>query len=315
MFNKINQIFEGGNAVPNVVPIRAEDTMPTLEDIENKIISRFFKLKKDQWAALGSTGKKLPGQSSGDIDIAIDMNWIAKNFNVSLQDAGQKVFDILSSAYPDMDKNYMKGLGIISVAYPIKGSSGNVQVDFMLQDDIDFAKWMFHSPDFTKNESKWKGLYRTELLKSIGNSITIPELTEYWEDEFEGQYKGTVKKLGRTMLDMNKGYKKQIKSFVGKKGNPVKTGTVEFEELLSKDPIFITKSLLGQDAEIKDTNSFETVWKKMNSSTFPWKKHLPEIIVYFTDLLRGKGLPMPSELGVKEQFKMKKFNEIHIEKR
>ena len=70
-----------------------------------------------------------------------------------------------------MDKNYLKGIGVISLAYPIKGSSGNVQVDLMMQDDIDFAKWIFHSPDFTKNESKWKGRYRTALLMSISNSI------------------------------------------------------------------------------------------------------------------------------------------------
>ena len=113
------------------------------------------------------------------------------------------------------------------------------------------------------------------------------------------------------MLDPNKGYKKQIKSYVGKTGKPVKTGKSEFEEFISKDPEFITKSLLGVDATIKDTNSFETVWKAIHKPGFPWKKYLSEIITYYADLLQKKGLPLPKELGVKESSnRMKKFSEI-----
>jgi len=307
----MKKLNEGGKAVDNVMPINAEDTLPTLKDIDSKILTRFLKLSGKDWAALGSTGKKLPGQSSGDIDIAIDVNKIASNFKIPIEEVGQKIYDTLESAYPKMDKNYMKGLGIISIAYPIKGSGGNVQVDLMLQDDIDFAKWMFHSPDFTKNESQWKGLYRTELLKAIGNAVTVPELTTYWDDEFDGKYKGEIKKLGRIMLDPNKGYKKQVKSFVGKTGKPVTTGTSEWEEFVSKDPEMITKSLLGVDATLKDTNSFETVWKVIKSKDFPWKQHIPEIVEYFVDVLTRKGLPLPKELGIKESIKMKKFDDIH----
>lgn len=310
----MDKIFEGGKAVANVMPIKAEETMPTLKDIDKKILTRFLKLKGKDWAALGSTGKKLPGQTSGDIDIAIDIDTIAKNLKIPTDEVGQKVYDTLEAAYPKMDKTFMKGLGIISLAYPIKGGSGNVQVDLMLQDDIDFARWMFHSPDFTKQESAWKGLYRTELLKAIGNAVTVPDMTTYWEDEFEGKYKGQVKKLGRIMLDPNKGYKKQVKSFVGKTGKPVKTGKSEWEEFVSKDPEMITKSLLGVNATIKDTNSFESVWKAMQKKDFPWKKNMPEIVEYFVDVLKRKGLPLPKELGVKES-KMRKFEDIRNAKK
>jgi hypothetical protein len=308
----MNKLYEGGKAVANVMPIRAEDTMPTLKDIDTKILTRFLKLKGKDWAALGSTGKKLPGQTSGDIDIAIDIQKVADNYKIPTEEVGQKILDLLDAAYPKMDKNYMKGLGIVSLAYPIKGSSGNVQVDLMLQDNIDFARWMFHSPDFTKQESEWKGLYRTELLKAIGNAVTVPDMTTYWEDEFDGKYKGKVKKLGRIMLDPNKGYKKQIKSFVGKSGKSVKTGHSEWEEFVSKDPEMITKSLLGVNATIKDTNSFESVWKAMQKKDFPWKANMPEIVTYFVDVIKRKALPLPKELGVKESSNgMKKFSEVH----
>lgn len=288
---KVNYLYEGGNAVPNVGPIRAEDTLPTLKDIETKILKRFLGLSKNDYAALGSTGKKLPGQSSGDIDIAIDINKIKKHLGVDDSELGNAILDIISDAYPKMDKVYMKGLGIISLAYPIKGSSGNVQVDLMLSDNIDFSKWMFHSPDFTKNESKWKGLYRTELLKSISNAVHIPEWTEYF-DEFPE----IEKRVGRLMLDPNKGYKKSIKSFIGTKGQPIKTGKTEFEEVLSKDPEYITKALLGPDATIKDTVSFETVFSAMNRKGFPWKNKYNEILVYFKSLLETKGLPIPEDI-------------------
>ena len=305
------KLFEGGNAVSNVGPIFTENTIPTLKDIDKKILSRFLKLTDKDWSALGSTGKKLPGQTSGDIDIAIDINTISKTFKIPLEEVGQKIYDIIDISYPNMDKKYMKGLGIISLAYPIKGSSGNVQVDLMLQDDINFAKWMFHSPDFTKQESEWKGIYRTELIKSIGNAVSVPSLTTYWDNEFDGKYKGKIKKLGRIMLDPNKGYKKQIKSFVGKSGNPIKTGKSEWEEFVSKDPLMITKSLLGINATIKDTNSFESVWKVIQSNDFPWKKEIPKIVEYFADVIRRKGLPLPKVLGIKERYNaMKKFSDI-----
>lgn len=293
---------EGGKAVPGVGPIRAEDTLPTLEDIETKILSRFLGLGKGDYAALGSTGKKLAGQTSGDIDIAIDISKVAKNLKVSNDETGDAIMSILDKTYPKMDKIFMKGLGIISMAYPIVGSSGKVQVDLMLQDDIPFAKFMFHSPDFTKNESEWKGLYRTELLKAIGYAVNIPELTEYFEE-----YPDVIKKKGRNMLDPNKGYIKTIKSFVGKGGKPVKGGKNEFEEFISKDPEFITTALLGKDATIADTNSFESVWNAMQRDTFPWKDHMKEIVVYFADVLKRKDLPFPKELGLSEK-RMLKFS-------
>lgn len=295
-FIESTNLNEGGKAVPNVGPIKAEHTLPTLQDLERKILTRFLRLGKSDYAALGSTGKKLPGQSSGDIDVAVDIKKIAKGLKVSEQEVGKTIMDILDKSYPKMDKVFMKGLNIISLAYPIKGGSGNVQVDLMLQDDIKFAKWMFHSPDFTKNESEWKGLYRTELLKAISYAVSIPELTEYFEDDPK-----MVKKLGRNMLDPTKGYKKNVKSFVGKTGKPVKSGKTEFEEVISKDPEFITKALLGKGAKVSDTNSFESVWKAMGKSDFPWKDNKKQIVEYFADVLKRKGLPYPKELGISEK--------------
>ncbi len=41
----MGKLFEGGKAVANVMPIKAEETMPTLKDIDKKILTRFLKLK------------------------------------------------------------------------------------------------------------------------------------------------------------------------------------------------------------------------------------------------------------------------------
>ena len=306
--NAFNKLYEGGLAVPGVVPIYAENVIPTLEDISKKILQRFFNLKSGQYAILGSGGKKMIGTTSGDIDIAIDSNEIAKNLKVDKSEVGNSIVAIIKQAYPKMELHYMKGFGIVSIAYPIKGGNGNVQVDLVMTDDIRFAEWLFWSPDFTKNESEWKGLYRTELIKSICAAVPLAEFTEYYDEELEGQFKGSLKKLGRNLISPTEGYQQTIKSFVGKKGQPVKSGTTEFTNFLSKDPEFITKSLLGDHAKVSDTNSFETVWKAMNHKDFPYKDYTSDIIKYFLEILNTKQLPIPKELSVYEGFEpLEKF--------
>ena len=37
----------------------------------------------------------------------------------------------------------------------------------MPSDNMEYSKWMYHSPDFTKAESKYKGLFRNQLIMAI----------------------------------------------------------------------------------------------------------------------------------------------------
>ena len=72
-------IKEGGGAVGDVVRINQENVEATLKAISTKIIKP-LKITNKDIGVLGSTGKRKPGGSSGDIDIAIDLCGFT-NFN------------------------------------------------------------------------------------------------------------------------------------------------------------------------------------------------------------------------------------------
>ena len=66
----IRLLNEGGNAVEGVSRINQENVAKTLKSFYSKVLP-VLRITKNDTAVLGSTGKKLPGGSSGDIDIAV----------------------------------------------------------------------------------------------------------------------------------------------------------------------------------------------------------------------------------------------------
>jgi len=303
-FKKFVQfIEEGGKAVENVSPIKAEYQKATFKDFEDKVLKGVLKLNKKEYKPLGSTFKKLPGASSGDMDIAVGVNALAENFKVSTDKVLNELYKVLNSHFPNLSVALLSGFNIVSIAWPISSNDktetllGSVQIDLMLTNDTDFSSFLFHSPDFTvKNPSQYKGLYRTEFLKSIFHSLPISKITKYFEDEFDGKYKGDIKELGRLLLNTN-GLHYQIKSFVGKRGK-VKNGKVLNNEFITKNPAEIVKAALGPKATIKDTDSFESIWKAFNRTSFPFKsmKERKKIVKYFVGVLNTKKLPIPEQI-------------------
>ncbi len=78
-------IKEGGNAVKGVDRINQENVKDTLKSISKGIIKVLKNSDKDT-GLLGSTGKKLPGGSAGDIDMAIDANQVLRANSIQLAD-------------------------------------------------------------------------------------------------------------------------------------------------------------------------------------------------------------------------------------
>ena len=68
---------EGGNAVGGVVRINQENTQATVDNIFSELLPK-LKLKNTDAALLGSTGKKAPKSSSGDIDMALSATQLLK---------------------------------------------------------------------------------------------------------------------------------------------------------------------------------------------------------------------------------------------
>jgi hypothetical protein len=138
-----------------------------------------------------------------------------------------------------------------------------VQVDLMFCTDINFSKFMYHSPDFIKKESLFKGLYRTNLLIIIAGKtpVDIERYTpEFFGDEFGPTYEGTLKSFWKYSLSYDEGLKIVRKSFEGKR-KPLKNPVTVKEDtiLITRDLPKILKICLGEKATVANCNSFETL--------------------------------------------------------
>lgn len=285
------EILKEGGAATGGSPIPAEYTMNMYNDVV-KIVSSTFKLNKKDFRPLGSTGKKKAGDFSGDIDIAVDAAKIGANFKLKFDEVQDFIYNKLKSKFQNVVN--MKGLGIISFLYPIPNSDKFGQTDIMLSDNLDLSSFMFHSPNFIENESKYKGLYRNDLLFSIVKYMPTNIPDEYFED---GKDKGELKRFSKFTLSQKKGLITQLKSFEGKLGKiknakPVKGG----EKEIANVPNDIVKYIFGDKYNVDDMKSFESVYKIVTSSSFKHKKYVPQIMKNFKDSILKKNLPLPSEI-------------------
>ena len=68
---------------PDCVPIHQENVAATLDDIQERFLNDQLHLNPERdTSTLGSTGKKLSGQTSNDIDIAIDYNKLKEEWDL-----------------------------------------------------------------------------------------------------------------------------------------------------------------------------------------------------------------------------------------
>lgn len=285
-----NIISEDGKLLsktfPNVISIEQKYISKTLQLLE-KTLLKSLGLKTNDWKVLGSVGKK--AAPSGDIDIAIDVKEIIKNKNVkSVNDVFPYIERIIKRKR--LDFVYIRGLNIVSVSFPIVGVKNKfVQVDLMPTDNLDFTNWVYWSPKETETKYKKMGLYRTELLKAIADQIDRKVLKKFPD--------GQEKEINKFVLNSNLGFYRKTTSFMGKKGLPIKKGEILKRTKPIKDPQKIVKIILGKDATIEDTNSFESIYSIMKSKTFPYKNKVKDIKEKFNSVMIRKGLPIPEEFS------------------
>lgn len=256
---------EGGNAVTSE-PIPAFIAPLVYKDIEEKVL----KVKKVKLAPLGSLGMKRDEDFTGDIDIAIDIPDV------------DEVSALVDEIFPGYEKSVAKGLNIVSISYPYdkEGKKGNAQVDFMCVKNFEWAKFRFNSPNFKKNESKYKAAVRSAFCSIIVSSIPVEGAKdEYFEDGT------TVKKKWKYTFN-TEGVFKQLLDYTGKNGKPVKSPKrlKEFEELVTNDPQNFIKFVFGEKGELSDYNSVEGLWKAVHDkSKFKWQEVVPTIEKRFFD--------------------------------
>jgi len=272
-------------------PIPAEHTMDMYGDVA-KILKSEFKIKDSDIKPLGSTGKKKSGDFCGDIDIAFDGVVVGSIHKLKFDEVQKFIYDKLKSKFKKVVN--MPGIGIVSFLYPIPNSDDYGQVDLMITDNVKLTEFIFHSPNFINNESKYKGLYRNVLMYSIIKYIETGDVNTYFET---GKDKGEVKEFSKYSLTQKSGLIKQLKSFEGKMGKTKNPSPVKgADSVIATIPNDIVKFIFGGAYTTSDLNSFEDIYTTLNSSGFKHKKYKAQIISNFKDSIQKLKLPLPSEI-------------------
>ena len=258
---------EGGNAIKSSSPVSGDKALPIAEKVIGILKERY---PDTEFAPIGSVGKKNAEQTSGDIDIAVELDF----------SESENVKKVLEEKYPDMEIKSMKGLHILSVGLPYE--SQVVQVDLMFFPDIELAKFFYHSPDFTKNESKFKGSVRNMLMTSILKNIPVQD---YRNTTFEN---GHIKDLYKYFFNPEKGLVILHQSFEGKDGQERKTKqTIKDDTVeVSKNVEEIVKFMMGEDADLSTVSSFESMVDWMRTDKFPYSdfnEHIFEDLMEYVD--------------------------------
>lgn len=283
-------INESGNAVDNVRPIKQDEVIKTADWVAKEIFPKIgLAGLEDDAAVIGSAGKKLPDQTSGDIDIAVSADKIAGFLGVPLQNALFALNDKLKSL--GYQTKLMPGFNQVSIAAPVNGitSLGYAQVDFMLSTDLEWSRFIYHSPDFRIAESRYKGAYRNLLLMSaIGNSFRkILATTDT----------GETKEFEAYVVRLNQGIVQVRKSFEGKRGL-LKTAQLmkEFDKFITNTPEQVVELLFNGKYTPKDIDTYEKLKGLLDSSAFKFPNEIGNIMKDFKQKLEDAKLPLPEDL-------------------
>ena len=296
MINFKEFIKEGGNAVKGSVRINQENVKDTLKSISIGIV-RVLKITDKDTGLLGSTGKKRPGGSSGDIDMAIDANKVLRANGIQLAD---ELFDFIANKVGKISKTTVsnKGTGVISLEWPIANTDGKqknakVQLDLMIVDNLDLAKFNFWSP--SEEQSKWKGIYRNILLSSMASAMNFETL----EKGFDADNIEVPVLFRRNFIDLKRGLVRGLQTRVGKSGKIFASGrkqTIE-TKVLENQPDNIVKAILGPAFTVNDTVSFESLFKILDHPKYLYKNQKKSIIKTFLQVIsKAKGLVVPDEM-------------------
>ena len=289
-------IKEGGGAVGDVVRINQENVEATLKAISTKIIKP-LKITNKDIGVLGSTGKRKPGGSSGDIDIAIDANKVLRANAIQIAD---ELFDFIAGKAKKVSNTVVsnKGTGVISLQFPISNTDGKqknkkVQLDLMIVDNLDLAKFNFWSPH--EEQSKWKGIYRNIILSSMASVMDF-EVLEKGYDENDVEVPTLFK---RNFIDLKRGLMRGLQTRIGKSGKLFAKGRKQTLEtkVLENQPEGIIKAILGPAFTVKDAESFESLFKILDHPKYLYRSKKKEIIKTFIAVIsKSKGLVVPDEM-------------------
>ena len=245
--------------------------MRDAEEIYNEIEYKLHKVNPD-WpiSAIGSLFKKNLDDETGDIDIAIVYN-VSKTDSTVKEMLAEKLNEILGDNITEINLNTTPK--ILSIGY--KYNNIIAQVDFMLVNNIAWAKWRFQSPDLKNGESKYKADPKVFLMQYMFSALPLNMPIEYFEDgeTIKAKYKYTLNQEGLWIQKLN---------YEGKRGKPVKNPSREVYKFISDNPYKVTEYLFplyDSDPEY-DENTFHCVEKLWNTFHQQYKYESDRDYVY-----------------------------------
>jgi hypothetical protein len=284
-------INESGNSIEDAVAINQVDVMPTAKWVEANVFPKIGLVGLDDDAAIiGSAGKKLPEQTSGDVDIAVSADKIAAFLGTSLQNVLFELNTKLKSL--GYQTRMAPGFNQVSIGAPIAGDpkKGTAQIDLMLSTDLDWSRFIYHSPDFRIAESRYKGAYRNLLLMAaIGQSFR--KITAETEA-------GETKEFEAYVVRLNQGIVQVRKSFEGKKGLLKNAALLrDFDKFITNTPSDVVSLLFNGKHSPNDINTYEKLKALLDSTDFKYGEVKNTIFKDFEQKLIDAKLPLPEDLG------------------
>lgn len=268
-FSDYTPLMEGGAAIKTSRRIRESEVPKTLQSIEEILfpILGGGEIGRE-YLIIGSIGKKKDqSDTSGDIDLGIDKKFLAKSFGVSEENVLTQLHKVLSETLHSKlgfvpDIKLMMGINVLSIGWPIEGneSNGIVQLDLIPISDMDWAKFIFYSPDYRKNESKYKSAHRNWLFQAILSSL---------KEIISSDEEGNIEDFYSYALRLSDGIYKNKKSFKGATKRLKSPKTIKGEtSLITRDPDEFVKMMFGEGVNKDDLKSFEDAWRIVSSPSF-----------------------------------------------
>ena len=300
-FVKFSRIFEGGAAIKTSRSIREDEFPKTLDSIKSilfPILGIDPTKEGSQYLVIGSIGKKKnPEDTSGDLDLGYDSSWFSREHGVTPKESSSEIYKLISSELPeklgfDPEINYMKGLNIVSLGWPIEGdfNKGIVQLDLIPVSSMDWAKFIYYSPNYKIAESKYKSAHRNWLLAAILASRRMI---------LKVDPSGQILDYDSPVLMLSDGLFWHTKSYAGKIKDRLKNPKkIEgSERFVTRDPQEFIDFTLGPGYNPEEVKTFEQVFSIITDPEFELHGNLGEIKDKFVEYLKRTGLEIPSEIN------------------
>lgn len=297
-FSSFSKLFEGGAAIKSSRPIKELEVEKTIQHMREVLFPLIGDGEFDKdYLLIGSIGKKKsPSDTSGDIDLGIAQEFLAQKFGISADQSLQFLYDKLSSELPALlgyepDMKLMKGINVLSIAWPIEGDTenGTVQLDLIPISNMDWAKFIFYSPDYRKNESKYKSAHRNWLFQAILSALK--NVTKRDEN-------GDIVDFDTYALRLNDGIYKNKKTFQGATKRLKRPDTVKGQSVfVTRDPQELLDLMFGGGVKPDNVKTFEEVWNIVTSPNFKYSDRVEEIRQDLIRYLNNAGYVIPTEVA------------------